>query len=528
MRITTAGLVNTPFDQPITYHYLPAYGYSAYISGMGPVLKIETDDSLDQSASDTVLQFKISEIGYSTSTSWKNGLLGLDVFPELPEGLDVYLERLTTPTRATLELQSVNKTFVKLPITLIPCWHWPHSREARISVAAHVLPGEEMIQRIANAASATYTKKTGSSPLSDLIGAGKPDAARTSMKAVYDWLIENTSIAYDAPRPVFDEWCKASYQEIRPPHRLITHPWELQGAANCLDMTVFLASVLEALGLKPLVFFTGGIEEAPNHGFLGCWRERTHRFRPILTGHRALKERVERGEILVLESTGVCQGPRRLDFEAAQKRSQDFFNKTDEIHAVDIAAARPPYGAVRPMLIPDEPVVRQAYGQARDLADEFALKHGETIHILYGLCAAKGEITSWLMASCGSSAENVREIIARHLPRGKSGGKGAVSRKDTRNAEICRNTARSNARIAGSSVVRESDLLWAILENPSRNVGRILEAAGCPHLVAIETLHRRFRRPGEMTESRTLRSATDLGRESEQDPGPEADQEERR
>jgi hypothetical protein len=59
-----------------------------------------------------------------------------------------------------------------------------------------------------------------------------------------------------------------------------------------------------------------------------------------------------------------------------------------------------------------------------------------------------------------------------------------------------------NAQYHGCSVVREPDLLWAMLENPSGNVRRVMAAAGCEHGNLLEELGKVWEKPGERTDSR--------------------------
>ena len=49
-------------------------------------------------------------------------------------------------------------------------------------------------------------------------------------------------------------------------------------------------------------------------------------------------------------------------------------------------------------------------------------------------------------------------------------------------------------------------LLWAVIENPSRNVRRILEAAGCDFTGLVRELDQRWKRPGEMSIHRAVRT----------------------
>jgi ATP-dependent Clp protease ATP-binding subunit ClpA len=110
----------------------------------------------------------------------------------------------------------------------------------------------------------------------------------------------------------------------------------------------------------------------------------------------------------------------------------------------------------------------------------------ETLHILYGLCSAEGGFASWLLERSGGSSERVRRIIEKSLSRERPAAERAPV--PTVNHEVCVTTSRANARSDGRSTVSEIDLLCAVLQNPSRNVGKVLDAAGCDRAFLAQEL----------------------------------------
>jgi len=159
---------------------------------------------------------------------------------------------------------------------------------------------------------------------------------------------------------------------------------------------------------------------------------------------------------------------------------------------------------VRPSQLANAPVVQRAFWASQELAAAKKAKLYETLHLLYGLCSVRGELTSGVLERAGGDPASVCRVIEGNLPVEDNDGVPVV----TKNYEICTSTARGNARSDGRSTVEEVDLLWAVLENPSRNVRRILEASGCDYEGLVRELDRRWKRPGEMSIRRVVR--TDL------------------
>lgn len=120
-------------------------------------------------------------------------------------------------------------------------------------------------------------------------------------------------------------------QKIRTADRI------LEGrVATCLDLTMLFCSCLEQAGLRPVVLFKEG------HAWVGVWLHSACFPDPLLDDIQAVRKRVDSGELLAFETTGVAQHhTRRLSLRIALERGQEHLQEKDSFrYAVDIHRAR--------------------------------------------------------------------------------------------------------------------------------------------------------------------------------------------
>ncbi len=120
-------------------------------------------------------------------------------------------------------------------------------------------------------------------------------------------------------------------QKIRTADRI------LEGrVATCLDLTMLFCSCLEQAGLRPVVLFKEG------HAWVGVWLHSACFPDPLLDDIQAVRKRVDSGEFLAFETTGVAQHhTRRLSLRIALERGQEHLREKDTFqYAVDIHRAR--------------------------------------------------------------------------------------------------------------------------------------------------------------------------------------------
>ena len=85
-------------------------------------------------------------------------------------------------------------------------------------------------------------------------------------------------------------------QKIRTPDRILE-----AGVATCLDLAMLFASCFEQAGLRPVVLFSEG------HAWVGVWLHLTSFPDPLTDDVLAVRKRVDSGELLVFETTGIAR-----------------------------------------------------------------------------------------------------------------------------------------------------------------------------------------------------------------------------
>jgi very-short-patch-repair endonuclease len=120
-------------------------------------------------------------------------------------------------------------------------------------------------------------------------------------------------------------------QKIRTADRILE-----SRVATCLDLTMLFCSCLEQAGLRPVVLFKEG------HAWVGVWLHSVCFPDPVLEDVQAVRKRVDSGELLAFETTGVAQHhTRRLSLRIALERGQEHLKETDTFrYGVDVHRAR--------------------------------------------------------------------------------------------------------------------------------------------------------------------------------------------
>ncbi|MCF8208257.1 MAG: DUF3320 domain-containing protein [Rhodoferax sp.] len=141
-------------------------------------------------------------------------------------------------------------------------------------------------------------------------------------------------------------------QKIRTPDRI------LEGrVATCLDLTMLFCSCLEQAGLRPVVLFKEG------HAWVGVWLHSACFPDPLQDDIQAVRKRVDSGEFLAFETTGVAQHhTRRMSLRIALERGNEHLQENETFrYAVDIHRARevqikplPSRSAPTKLLSPDD------------------------------------------------------------------------------------------------------------------------------------------------------------------------------
>jgi len=206
----------------------------------------------------------------------------------------------------------------------------------------------------------------------------------------------------------------------------------------------------------------------------------------VIRDREFLRRQTQAGSLLLVECTafveGLGQHPTRLDFAQAMQSAEAQLLAEPKVCAIDVGAARPPYGPITPMSHPVTPVVKQAFLAAEQFARDKKRELIETLFLFYGCVVAGGEVLSWSLQEAGWNRNDLRDKIASMVRTGSFSGKLSV----TQGYSDCQQCARQIASMAGAASVEEQHLLWAIL---SQRRGRFHDV--CPRIgIDLDRLER--------------------------------------
>jgi len=199
-------------------------------------------------------------------------------------------------------------------------------------LAAFVTPNNPFIVSIVQRAAAILEQWTGSSAL-DEYQSRNPNRVRNQMAAVYAAITEQ-SIVYCTTPASFED----AGQRIRLTDNVMT-----QKMGNCIDMTLFYASCLEAIGIHPLIVIFQG------HAFAGGWLTPETFPDSVTDDISFLNKRIADGinEITLVEATCMNQG-LNVGFEEAVNRAKNqMANSQGFIMAIDVKRCR--FAGIRPL-----------------------------------------------------------------------------------------------------------------------------------------------------------------------------------
>jgi len=167
------------------------------------------------------------------------------------------------------------------------------------------------------------------------------DRRRAYMLAAAVWsAVAAAKLTYSNPPTSFEK----SGQKTRRPSTVLQG-----GLATCLDTTLLFASVLEGIGLNPVVVFQQG------HCFAGVWLAETTFRQLIETDSSEVRKAIQAKELVVFETTLITHSPpaRFEDAETTATRSLSLENEERFVATVDIRRAR--MAQIRPLASHDAP-----------------------------------------------------------------------------------------------------------------------------------------------------------------------------
>jgi hypothetical protein len=189
-------------------------------------------------------------------------------------------------------------------------------------LAAFCMPNEKSVEKLLRFAS-ELLRKNGQDGMLKNYEKGDPKRIWLQASAIWNTVLA-MNLDYAYPPSSFER----TGQKVRTPDAI------LEGRrATCLDATLLFAALFEQMRLNPIVVLDEG------HAYVGLWLRDEGFARPYINDLLALRKRVQLKEVIVIETTLVCQ---RTAFKTAIKHAEDNLlnDKTQFVGLVDIARAR--------------------------------------------------------------------------------------------------------------------------------------------------------------------------------------------
>lgn len=240
-----------------------------------------------------------------------------------------YLASLTERVVCNLQVKIYkNEEVIKSEskeITAFAYDEWPGLKFFPDLLATFVTPNHPIIADLLQSTSKWLEKWTGQ-PSLEGYQCGDANRIKNMAGAAYA-AIQERNITYANP--------PSSFEEVGQRVRLCDTVME-QRLGTCLDMTLLYVSVLEAIGLNPIIVLVRG------HIFAGVWLVDDSFSDPIIDDPSQLEKRMAIGihELIVVECTAMCSG-KTNNFDAAiQMAENSVGNYCDFVFAIDVLRAR--------------------------------------------------------------------------------------------------------------------------------------------------------------------------------------------
>jgi hypothetical protein len=247
-----------------------------------------------------------------------------------------YLASLTERITGCLKLEITQGDVVLYeelsPLTVLAYDQWGGLAVMPEMLAAFMMPNHPTVARIVSEA-APYLQKWTGNPSFDAYQSRNPNRVRLQAAAIYS-AIQTQQLTYCVAPASFEE----VGQRVRLPDTVLAHHM-----GNCLDLTLFYAACLEAVGLHPLVIVTKG------HAFPGVWLVEETFSEIVQDDMTLLTKRLAAGvhELSISEATLMCQG-QASTFEESEAAAMSHLSDPGRfIGFIDIKRARASF--IRPM-----------------------------------------------------------------------------------------------------------------------------------------------------------------------------------
>ncbi|MBN1423252.1 FHA domain-containing protein [Candidatus Fermentibacteria bacterium] len=394
--------------------------------------------------------------------------------------------------RATVEVALDDEVALVQGIDILGFHEWPLHTAYRKSLACFVQPAHPSVTSVA-------AEAMGSLQMHELASAScqgfrilNGHGIREILKALYTTLRDRYDIKYVPPDP----GSESGSQTIRPPHRVMAGQRGRQGEGTCIDLALFLASVLEHVNVQPVVVVLRG-DHRWYHAVVGCWTTVSPRVEPVISDVDRLNRELARSGIMLLEPTGLTDryatsSGRKLTFEEALVGSSTPISRDAFVFALDIAAARQ---TVTPLHMPLDPEALRVIRSAERRARAERAERLETGHLLAALVDEDLEHVQAVLRKVGASpadlpsSRDVPDTAFQPIP------------VPTVNYRRCLEDARIAAEDCGVTFLGPEHLFYAVLQSRSASVDLLSEHMGTTRQEVLRAFLRQFLWTADLVET---------------------------
>ncbi|MBC7548570.1 MAG: DUF3320 domain-containing protein [Polaromonas sp.] len=227
---------------------------------------------------------------------------------------------IVTVVQGSMEIASKSRS-----IQVLAYDQWAGTRALPELLAAFCMPNNPAVDHLLGKASKLLRSQHQELSMNGYQSKSR-DVVWKQVSAIYS-TISAENLQYAEPPASFG----TDGQKIRTADRILENR-----VATCLDLTMLFCSCLEQAGLRPVVLFKEG------HAWVGVWLHSARFPDALLDDVQAIRKRVDTGEFLVFETTGVAlHQSRRLSLRIALERGQEHLQEEDTFkYAIDIHRAR--------------------------------------------------------------------------------------------------------------------------------------------------------------------------------------------
>ncbi len=255
-------------------------------------------------------------------------------------------EALTATINVAVQSGTTEHARVSQPIQVLAYDQWAGTRALPELLAAFCMPNNPAIDVLVGKASGLLRNAHTELSMNGYQSKSR-DVVWKQISAIYS-TISAAGLHYSEPPASFG----TDGQKVRTPDRVLD-----AGVATCLDLAMLFASCFEQSGLRPVVLFKEG------HAWVGVWLHQTSFPDPLTDDVQAVRKRVDSGELLVFETTGIAlHQSHRPSLRIAMEQGNEHLLEEEAFrYAVDIHRAREVQ--IRPLPSRAAPIKRAESGQ---------------------------------------------------------------------------------------------------------------------------------------------------------------------